>query len=96
MSARAAFQCPRCHSVSHNPDDARALYCGRCHVFWTRLGPGTYSGGGEMHVLLPALLAELGIPDTPAARRAVAGAARQVFAERAPGVPVVECGTEAR
>jgi len=28
------FTCPRCGAVSHNPTDARYLYCGRgCHTF---------------------------------------------------------------
>jgi hypothetical protein len=27
------FTCPFCHLVSHNPNDAREKYCGRCHVF---------------------------------------------------------------
>jgi hypothetical protein len=30
---RAAFVCPRCGAVSHNPKDACERYCGRCHVF---------------------------------------------------------------
>jgi hypothetical protein len=29
------FRCPRCGAVSHNPNDAREQYCGRCHVFVT-------------------------------------------------------------
>jgi hypothetical protein len=28
-----SFTCPRCDAVSHNPNDARERYCGRCHVF---------------------------------------------------------------
>ena len=28
-----SFTCPRCGAVSHNPNDARERYCGRCHVF---------------------------------------------------------------
>jgi ribosomal protein S27AE len=30
----AAFVCPRCGTPSHNPNDAAAGYCGRCHD-WT-------------------------------------------------------------
>ena len=26
-----AFTCPRCGAVSHNPNDERERYCGRCH-----------------------------------------------------------------
>jgi len=28
------FRCPRCGAVSHNPNDKREGYCGRCHD-WT-------------------------------------------------------------
>ncbi len=28
-----SFTCPRCGAVSHNPNDIRERYCGRCHVF---------------------------------------------------------------
>jgi hypothetical protein len=27
------FTCPICGAVSHNPNDARERYCGRCHRF---------------------------------------------------------------
>lgn len=27
------FTCPFCGAVSHNHNDARERYCGRCHVF---------------------------------------------------------------
>lgn len=27
------YTCPRCGSVSHNPDDLANRYCGRCHLF---------------------------------------------------------------
>jgi hypothetical protein len=27
------FICPRCRAVSHNPNDKREGYCGRCHDF---------------------------------------------------------------
>lgn len=27
------FECPKCHAVSHNPNDLANLYCGRCHQF---------------------------------------------------------------
>lgn len=30
---RPSFTCPDCQSVSHNPEDARNSYCGRCHAF---------------------------------------------------------------
>jgi hypothetical protein len=33
MTDAAGFTCPRCGAVSHNPNDARERYCGRCHVF---------------------------------------------------------------
>jgi ribosomal protein L37AE/L43A len=29
----AAFTCPRCGWTTHNCHDARARYCGHCHVF---------------------------------------------------------------
>lgn len=32
-----AFQCPRCGSVSPEPNDVREGYCGQCHA-WTRRG----------------------------------------------------------
>src|SRR5580692_1001578 len=28
------FRCPRCGAISFNPDDARNLHCGRCHLFF--------------------------------------------------------------
>lgn len=30
---RDYFECPKCHTVSHNPNDAANMYCGRCHQF---------------------------------------------------------------
>lgn len=27
------FTCPRCSAVSHNRNDVRERYCGRCHMF---------------------------------------------------------------
>lgn len=33
MKSSPVFVCPICSSVSYNPDDAAAGYCGRCHVF---------------------------------------------------------------
>jgi hypothetical protein len=32
-AGRNAFACPFCGAVSHNPNDLRERYCGRCHVF---------------------------------------------------------------
>lgn len=29
----ATYECPFCGIVSHNPNDARAQYCGACHLF---------------------------------------------------------------
>jgi len=29
----SSFECPKCHAVSHNPNDATNCYCGRCHQF---------------------------------------------------------------
>ena len=29
----SAFVCPYCGAESHNPNDVRERYCGRCHVF---------------------------------------------------------------
>jgi hypothetical protein len=29
----AAFVCPFCSAVSHNPNDASQRYCGCCHVY---------------------------------------------------------------
>lgn len=37
----AAFRCPCCGMVSHNPNDIEFNYCGKCH-WWTGdpvLGP---------------------------------------------------------
>lgn len=28
-----SFTCPKCKAVSHNPNDERGRYCGRCHEF---------------------------------------------------------------
>lgn len=28
-----SFTCPRCGATSHNPNDQRYGYCGRCHEF---------------------------------------------------------------
>jgi hypothetical protein len=33
MADREPFTCPFCGTVSHNPNDVRERYCGRCHVF---------------------------------------------------------------
>jgi histidine triad (HIT) family protein len=33
-----SFTCPRCGATSHNPNDVREGYCGRCHA-WTRDSP---------------------------------------------------------
>lgn len=35
MTAPQTFTCPRCGATSHNPNDVREAYCGRCHD-WTR------------------------------------------------------------
>lgn len=29
-----SFTCPDCGYISHNPNDVRERYCGRCH-WWT-------------------------------------------------------------
>lgn len=29
----ASYECPKCHRVSHNPNDVRYGYCGSCHEF---------------------------------------------------------------
>jgi hypothetical protein len=34
-----AFTCPRCGSVSHNPNDERERYCGWCHLFVEKMPP---------------------------------------------------------
>jgi len=39
-SKATTFTCPDCGAVSHNPNDAREGYCGRCHA-WTRPDPTT-------------------------------------------------------
>jgi hypothetical protein len=31
--APPSFTCPFCGALSHNPNDARERYCGRCHRF---------------------------------------------------------------
>ena len=28
-----SFECPKCHAVSHHPEDERHGYCGNCHEF---------------------------------------------------------------
>jgi predicted amidophosphoribosyltransferase len=33
VSESPSFTCPRCGSVSYNPNDIRERYCGRCHAF---------------------------------------------------------------
>lgn len=30
----AAFKCPGCHRVSHNPNDVAQRYCGACKRWW--------------------------------------------------------------
>jgi hypothetical protein len=40
MDEATTFTCPDCGAVSHNPNDAREGYCGRCHA-WTRPDPTT-------------------------------------------------------
>ena len=37
FDTRPSFTCPRCRSVSYNPNDIREGYCGRCHD-WTDTG----------------------------------------------------------
>lgn len=32
-AARDSFECPKCQSVSYNPNDIANWYCGRCHQF---------------------------------------------------------------
>jgi hypothetical protein len=34
FSSDRVFVCPRCGAVSHNPQDVKEGYCGRCHD-WT-------------------------------------------------------------
>lgn len=29
----SVFKCPDCGTVSHNPNDVRQRWCGRCHAF---------------------------------------------------------------
>jgi ribosomal protein S27AE len=46
-----SFTCPKCGATSHNPNDLREGYCGRCHE-WTRARePGDHpyvgAGGGD-------------------------------------------------
>lgn len=33
MPKAKSYTCPFCGSESHNPHDAKELYCGRCHQF---------------------------------------------------------------
>lgn len=33
LGEAVSFTCPRCHSVSHNPNDLHNGYCGACHDF---------------------------------------------------------------
>lgn len=30
---RPVFECPKCGSISYNPNDIRFQYCGKCQVF---------------------------------------------------------------
>lgn len=41
--AERVIICPRCHSVSANPDDIREGFCGRCHD-WTTPRDGMWPG----------------------------------------------------
>ena len=36
MTNEPAYCCPLCGAVSHNPNDLRERYCGRCHRFGVR------------------------------------------------------------
>jgi len=53
-----SFTCPGCGAVSHHPDDVTNRYCGRCHQFWNRIGPGVEAAtpSGELHVDIDACL----------------------------------------
>src|SRR5215472_10938146 len=31
-----SYTCPRCFKTSHNPNDEREHYCGKCHAFQSR------------------------------------------------------------
>lgn len=37
--APAAITCPRCGATSHNANDVREGYCGRCHDWTSPLAP---------------------------------------------------------
>lgn len=56
-----------------------------------KIAPGVYAGAdGTLHLVIPELLRANGYADTPANRDQVARAARELFAEQLPGVPVTE------
>lgn len=75
------FECPACRIVSHDPHDRAELYCGRCHVFWTRISRGVWADEtrGVLHLHLPELLADYGFADTPENRDVLERAAIEVF-----------------
>lgn len=37
--ASPSITCPRCEATSHNPNDVREQYCGRCHAFHDDMPP---------------------------------------------------------
>lgn len=56
-----------------------------------RLAPGFWvDEAGDLHVSLPELLAELGLPDTEAARAELNGIIRQELARVIPRTEIVE------
>lgn len=50
-----AFECPRCHSVSHHPEDERHGYCGNCHDF-TKPAPGNLPNAGDTHIFVDGIV----------------------------------------
>jgi len=96
-----SFECPRCGAVSHNPNDERHGYCGRCHA-WTREPPMPPPPGFWMHEtsgrLRPAveayLLGQHMAPDQIASLRAYLRQWIMHPAWRGPGVAELRAGVD--
>jgi hypothetical protein len=51
-----SFECPKCHKISHHPDDERHGYCGNCHEF-TASPVGSLPSAGATHVFVDGIVA---------------------------------------
>ena len=45
-----AFTCPRCGATSHNPNDVRERYCGRCHDWTGDTPPESYCSSSALQL----------------------------------------------